>query len=804
LISLVLLVLSVQADDFKGQKVTLGKRKCTCDFRLDMKETCKGTAKCDKKCSGAGKVEVGGCSFALQVKKGNGKISKCTCQAAQPTIGPITGSGSGPQPPTGSGSGPSPPIGSGSGEQPVPLPGSGSGPGPQPPAGGEGMQCACKCDCPPGSGECDCDCNCPMNSQAVNCAPGFSKVCPMMGDQCPESMEQVCPSMPTTMPMPAGRMMGAGDRGCQCVPDFLLSLVMGAMTPAGRSAAVDRAMTKVTFKIGKTTCKCQYDINEKDCKRSKFACDKKCNGKISGLELDGGNYVMNLMVKKGKVAIQKCEAKTTEPTGTGGGPGSGPGNGGGSGMGSGPGSGIGGGMGGMGTRCACVSMGGGPMPPTGSGSGPMPPTGSGPNPPTGSGSGSGPQPPTGSGSTGAAGTGYSQAWLRGDEPYGHVHEGIRLEARDGWVGVGDRIKEEGSNRRTQVMVRRVDNDGKLVWTYMVGDTHTSSSKMSYSAGYSIIQSGDKLFVGGGLWQKNQNVMKAVVIALDVATGNMLWTKLLNSRPKNGGVRSVIMDGDRIIGTGYTNCEETGFLFVADGAEPMVWELSKTGDLVKESVLNVEGLGQGAKIRKDTSGFIVTSTAWAQIGGQDHEHVALIKLSSDLSVEWSKMYGVKGGSSQVFDMLVDRDGNYLCGGHTTIGTGVVNWDYLALKVNSQTRDVEWRKTYGQPRGFDPRYIHDEMYGVALDPAGNYLLLGGSGDEYPYSATNSTTGEQSDIWVSYLITVDTNGNTLAQGVYGNKLGNNAGEYLSVDNPTGEVMIFTDSDTNGGFGFLKLTPN
>merc|ERR1711915_383053 len=373
LISLVLLVLSVQADDFKGQKVTLGKRKCTCDFRLDMKETCKGTAKCDKKCSGAGKVEVGGCSFALQVKKGNGKISKCKCQAAQPTIGPITGSGSGPQPPTGSGSGPSPPIGSGSGEQPVPLPGSGSGPGPQPPAGGEGMQCACKCDCPQGSGECDCDCNCPMNSQAVNCAPGFSKVCPMSGDQCPQSMEQVCPSNPTTMPMPAGRMMGAGDRGCQCVPDFLLSLVMGAMT-------------KVTFKIGKTTCKCQYDINEKDCKRSKFACDKKCNGKISGLELDGGNYVMNLMVKKGKVAIQKCEAKTTEPTGTGGGSGSGPGNGGGSGMGSGPGSGIGGGMGGMGTRCACVSMGGGPMPPTGSGSGPMPPTGSGPKPPTGSGS----------------------------------------------------------------------------------------------------------------------------------------------------------------------------------------------------------------------------------------------------------------------------------------------------------------------------------------------------------------------------------------------------------------------------------
>ena len=53
------------------------------------------------------------------------------------------------------------------------------------------------------------------------------------------------------------------------------------------------------------------------------------------------------------------------------------------------------------------------------------------------------------------------------------------------------------------------------------------------------------------------------------------------------------------------------------------------------------------------------------------------------------------------MLVDKDGNYLMGGHTTVGNGVVNWDYLALKVNSQTKNVEWRKTFGQPRGFNPQ-------------------------------------------------------------------------------------------------------
>ena len=46
----------------------------------------------------------------------------------------------------------------------------------------------------------------------------------------------------------------------------------------------------------------------------------------------------------------------------------------------------------------------------------------------------------------------------------------------------------------------------------------------------------------------------------------------------------------------------------------------------------------------------------------------------------------------------------------------------------------------------------MYGVKLDKDGNYLLLGGSGDEYPYSATDSVTGWSSDAWVSYLVVLD----------------------------------------------------
>ena len=96
----------------------------------------------------------------------------------------------------------------------------------------------------------------------------------------------------------------------------------------------------------------------------------------------------------------------------------------------------------------------------------------------------------------------------------------------------------------------------------------------------------------------------------------------------------------------------------------------------------------------------------------------------------------------------------------------------------------------------------MYSISLDLAGNYLLLGGSGDEYSYSATNAD-GWQSDIWVSYLVVVDSQGNTLFQGVFGDKDGNSAGEYLSVDQQTGEVMIYVDADTiGGGYGFMKVS--
>jgi len=394
------------------------------------------------------------------------------------------------------------------------------------------------------------------------------------------------------------------------------------------------------------------------------------------------------------------------------------------------------------------------------------------------------------GTTGGSNTGskgYTQAWLRGPGDYvAHAHEGLELADASGFVAVGETSDE---NNYGAILVTRVDTEGNKVWSKTFGT--------QLSAAHSVVEVGSNVIVGGGLYKTSTGKMQATLMALDSATGSTVWTTSLD-HSGHGAIRGVILDGDSLVTTGYQGNNEGGFLFIADGdnAKAMAWKFDLSGNLLTTTALGVDGMQQGAKIRADpvNGGYVIAGSVWMS----DQQGI-VVKMNNDLSVAWSQDYGLNTGADQVFDLVVDSDGNYLLGGHTT--AGVTNWDYLAIKVDGATKQELWRRTYGQPRGFDARYIHDEMWGVSMDPEGNYLLLGGSGDEYSYSAESN--GQVSDIWVSYLVVVSKNGDKLFEGTYGNPGGNEAGEYLTVTS-TGDIMIYTDSDTTPGFGFLKITKN
>jgi len=395
-----------------------------------------------------------------------------------------------------------------------------------------------------------------------------------------------------------------------------------------------------------------------------------------------------------------------------------------------------------------------------------------------------------SGTTGGSNTGskgYTQAWLRGPGDYvAHAHEGLELADASGFVAVGETSDE---NNYGAILVTRVDTEGNKVWSKTFGT--------QLSAAHSVVEVGSNVIVGGGLYKTSTGKMQATLMALDSATGSTVWTTSLD-HSGHGAIRGVILDGDSLVTTGYQGNNEGGFLFIADGdnAKAMAWKFDLSGNLLTTTALGVDGMQQGAKIRADpvNGGYVIAGSVWMS----DQQGI-VVKMNNDLSVAWSQDYGLNTGADQIFDLVVDSDGNYLLGGHTT--AGVTNWDYLAIKVDGATKQELWRRTYGQPRGFDARYIHDEMWGVSMDPEGNYLLLGGSGDEYSYSAESN--GQVSDIWVSYLVVVSKNGDKLFEGTYGNPGGNEAGEYLTVTS-TGDIMIYTDSDTTPGFGFLKITKN
>jgi hypothetical protein len=168
-------------------------------------------------------------------------------------------------------------------------------------------------------------------------------------------------------------------------------------------------------------------------------------------------------------------------------------------------------------------------------------------------------------------------------------------------------------------------------------------------------------------------------------------------------------------------------------------------------------------------------------------------------------GTKG--DHLYDFDLTRDGGFILAGHT-VSYGVQNWDYLLMKVDSAGID-EWHKIFGQPRGYDAQFIHDEAYGVRQTPDGGYVMCGGSGDEYEEYSVSGHPAGRSDIWKVYLVKTDHKGEKIWEGLYPvNRTKNNGGEYLGLTRDGGFiVLVDTDSQTPpepNNFGFLKLAPD
>jgi hypothetical protein len=376
---------------------------------------------------------------------------------------------------------------------------------------------------------------------------------------------------------------------------------------------------------------------------------------------------------------------------------------------------------------------------------------------------------------------------RGD----HVHYG--LQAGDGGYIMTGQTSE--SRRYSDMLVVKTDAEGNLQWQKIIG----TSGKADY--GTFVTEVSDGFIVAGALSDSGDQQRALVKFDYD---GGIVWQKTYPT-DGNGSIRGIDETSDGgMVATGYVGSKERGYKFISEDGQAFIMKTDADGNLAWENTLSAAP--HGMRVEEVAGGYAIGANVWVNEDEKHHQNVCLILTDSKGNEKFSETYG-GDGDDQVFDFAVTTDGGYIFGGHSRSPSyGTVNWDFLLLKVGPDNKE-QWHRTFGQPRGYDAKYIHDESYGVKQTRDGGYIVAGGTGDEYRYSESGHP-GGRSDLWRAYVVKTDANGNLMWQGLYGELEGNNAAEYINLTSDGGYV-VFTDSDTAGSmgsnnYGLMKIAPD
>ena len=330
----------------------------------------------------------------------------------------------------------------------------------------------------------------------------------------------------------------------------------------------------------------------------------------------------------------------------------------------------------------------------------------------------------------------------------------------------------------KILVVKTDSEGEFVWKqeFGSGNRNMGNSAIEVSDGYLIC----------GMLNRNSAILK-----LDKSDGTLIFSRTRN----NGGTDAyehIALHPNGFIVVGYTNAEDPNNTFFTEGRGYLGFHDS-AGNWNSGKSLN-DHLSLAYRIKAVENNYYISGTTYSPT---DTLTYAAIKIASSGDVLWSNQYG---GSNQnhCFGMDIGLDGAIFLTGHTLSGTE--NWDTYTIKLD-ENGSVLWETKRGNPRGFDPRWIHDETWGIQATCDGGCIIAAGTGDEYSYTA--SLDGASSDEWEAYIVKIDASGNvqweeSYSSGDFGLE-GDWAAEDIALTSDGGAIVAID----NGQFGFLKLAP-
>lgn len=364
-----------------------------------------------------------------------------------------------------------------------------------------------------------------------------------------------------------------------------------------------------------------------------------------------------------------------------------------------------------------------------------------------------------------------------EESHGHYI----LECTDGgFLQVGE-TGIPGSNARILVVKTDsdgnvdVDNDDEWIVEFGRGNRNMGNSALEVADGYLIC----------GMLSGNSAILK-----LNKTTGNSIFIETHD----NGGIdgfEHMALTPSGILAVGFTRAEDAENTFFPYGQGHITF-LDAEGKNPTGQSVNAY-MSHAYRVKPTGSDYIISGTT------EDAQQYAVIKIDNSGNVEWNKTYG---GTNQdhCFGMDLAADGSIFLTGHTLSGTA--NWDTYTIKLDSDGEEL-WAQpaVRGNPRGFDPQWIHDETWGIKATCDGGCIISAGTGDEYPYSAQIG--GVSSDQWEAYIVKYGANGKMQWEETFSSGDFDQDGDWAAEDidlTSDGGAIIAID---NGKFGFLKLAP-
>ena len=354
-----------------------------------------------------------------------------------------------------------------------------------------------------------------------------------------------------------------------------------------------------------------------------------------------------------------------------------------------------------------------------------------------------------------------------EESHGHY---IMTCQDGGFLQIG----ESNFLPNSKIYIVKTDSNGQMNWSREIynGGHNLGNSAIELEDGYLIV---------GAL---NRN---SALIKLDKQTGSTIFSQTFN----NGGTDAfehAVRTPNGIVAVGYVNAQDSNNTFYTEG-QGYIMFLDENANEISSMNLN-SFISQAYRVQYVNDELIISGLS------EEAFDFKLIKMTLDGDVLWHQSYG-GNDYDHCFGMDVGNDGSIFLAGHTLSGTQ--NWDTYTIKLDNDGNMI-WEQKVGNPRGFNPQYIHDEAWGVKATNDGGCVTIAGTGDEYNYSECNGN--DCSDTWKAYLVKFSNDGLINWQSTFGsldvfNFAYDWAGEDIDLTDDGGAIIAID----SGQFGFLKL---